>query len=110
MDLRPSLAARRTGGWRLRRSACRFFQFLWYCQRSDFALHYELSATKRSCAMAIDPVKARSIFLQAIENHSPQEWSGYLESACGGDIELRLRAEVLLKAHTGADKILDHGI
>src|SRR5438105_608090 len=60
--------------------------------------------------MAIDPAKARSIFLQAIENHSPKEWNAYLEIACDGDIELRRRAEKLLKAHAGEDEILDHGL
>jgi hypothetical protein len=60
--------------------------------------------------MAIDPAKVRSIFIQAIEGHSPEEWNGYLEVACGGDLELRRRAEALLKAHVGEDAILDQGL
>jgi WD40 repeat protein/serine/threonine protein kinase len=82
---------------------------LWYRKLSNFALQYEPSA-KRSFAMAIDPAKVRSIFIQAIEGHSPEEWDGYLESACGGDLELRRRAEALLKAHVGEDAILDQGL
>ena len=60
--------------------------------------------------MPVDPGKARSIFLQAIENHSPQEWHAYLEVACGGDLELRRRTEALLKAHEGDDDLLDQGL
>jgi WD40 repeat protein/serine/threonine protein kinase len=60
--------------------------------------------------MAIDPAKVRSIFIQAIECHSPEEWNGYLEIACGGDLELRRRAEALLKAHEGEDAILDQAL
>jgi serine/threonine protein kinase/tetratricopeptide (TPR) repeat protein len=60
--------------------------------------------------MAVDPTKARSIFLRAIEEHPPNEWNAYLDAACGGDSELRRRAEALLGAHEGEDAILDHGI
>jgi WD40 repeat protein/serine/threonine protein kinase len=60
--------------------------------------------------MAIDPAKVRSIFIQAIECHSPEERNGYLEMACGGDVELRCRAEALLRAHEGEDAILDQGL
>jgi serine/threonine protein kinase/tetratricopeptide (TPR) repeat protein len=60
--------------------------------------------------MAIDSARARSIFLEAIENHPPQEWQAYLEAACGNDMELRRRAEALLKAHEGEDPLLDHGL
>jgi hypothetical protein len=60
--------------------------------------------------MAVDPAKARSIFLQAIECHSPGEWNAFLEAACDGDLELKRRAEALLKAHGGQDAILDQGL
>ncbi|HJT32914.1 MAG TPA: protein kinase [Pirellulales bacterium] len=43
-----------------------------------------------------DPVK--TIFLQAIEHHSPQEWPAFLDQACAGDAALRAGVEKLLRA------------
>jgi len=30
----------------------------------------------------------KAIFLQAIEDHLPDQWPGFLDRACGGDAEL----------------------
>jgi serine/threonine protein kinase len=57
--------------------------------------------------MGIDPNRAKSIFLSAVEGHAPQEWDAYLDEACQGDTELRQRVEALLAAHRGADRLLD---
>jgi serine/threonine protein kinase/tetratricopeptide (TPR) repeat protein len=42
--------------------------------------------------------QAKSIFLEAIERHVPEEWPAFLEQACGGDTALRTRVEKLLRA------------
>ena len=44
------------------------------------------------------PNRERSIFLAAIEQHSPEGWPSFLDQACGDDPELRLRVERLLRA------------
>src|SRR5262245_45929267 len=41
---------------------------------------------------------AKSIFLDAIEQ-SPEQWSAFLEHACGADAGLRAAVEKLLRAH-----------
>ncbi len=53
--------------------------------------------------------KARSIFLSAVENHTPDQWGTFLDDVCGDDVELRRRVEVLLNAHLGEDSFLDRG-
>lgn len=57
--------------------------------------------------MTVDPNQAKSIFLSAVEEHSPEKWGTYLDSACCGDTELRQRVEALLAAHQGEDRLLD---
>src|SRR5215207_9383923 len=57
--------------------------------------------------MNADPQKARSIFLEAVEQHAPDHWDPYLDAACGQDQELRRRVEVLLRAHAQANSLLD---
>ena len=57
--------------------------------------------------MSADPQKARSIFLEAVEQHAPDQWGPYLDAACGQDQELRGRVEVLLRAHEQANSLLD---
>jgi len=57
--------------------------------------------------MSVDPNQAKSIFLSAVEDHSPEQWSAYLDEACRGDAELRRRVETLLAAHQGKDSLLD---
>jgi serine/threonine protein kinase/tetratricopeptide (TPR) repeat protein len=54
-----------------------------------------------------DPQQARSIFLEAVEKHAPDQWGAFLDEACGQDQELRQRVEVLLRAHGQANSLLD---
>jgi serine/threonine protein kinase/tetratricopeptide (TPR) repeat protein len=41
--------------------------------------------------------QAKSIFLQAIEEHAPEQWPAFLEQACDGDVPLRAEVERLLR-------------
>jgi serine/threonine protein kinase/tetratricopeptide (TPR) repeat protein len=43
--------------------------------------------------------QAKTIFLQAIEEHTPERWPAFLERACAGDTLLRAEVEKLLSAH-----------
>ena len=47
---------------------------------------------------------ARSIFLAALER-APDQWPAFLEEACGGDVDLRLQVDQLLKAHAALGSI-----
>ena len=58
--------------------------------------------------MGVDSDRAKLIFLAAIEEHAPEQWSAYLDEACEGDRALRRRVEGLLKAHQGQDALLDN--
>ena len=49
--------------------------------------------------MGYNPADVKSIFLDAIENYTPDQWAAYLDGVCGHDVHLRLRVEELLKAH-----------
>src|SRR5262245_6729693 len=49
--------------------------------------------------MRIGADSAKSIFLEAVEHHPPEEWPAYLDRACPGDDELRRAVELLLRAH-----------
>jgi serine/threonine protein kinase/tetratricopeptide (TPR) repeat protein len=42
--------------------------------------------------------RVKSIFLEAIEEHAPEQWPGFLEQACAGDLLLRAEVEKLLRA------------
>lgn len=42
--------------------------------------------------------QARSIFLSALD-HAPDEWPGFLETACSGNANVRARVEGLLRSH-----------
>jgi tetratricopeptide (TPR) repeat protein len=57
--------------------------------------------------MKADAQKVRSIFLAAVESHTPDQWGQYLDDACAGDVELRHRVEVLLRAHEQPNSWLD---
>jgi WD40 repeat protein len=57
--------------------------------------------------MNADARKVRSIFLDAVENLAPEQWSAYLDAACAGNEELRRRVEVLLRAHGQPNSLLD---
>jgi len=43
---------------------------------------------------------AKSIFLAAIEAHAPEQWPGFLDQACAGDVRLRAEVEKLLRARS----------
>ncbi|MCL5279168.1 MAG: protein kinase, partial [Planctomycetes bacterium] len=57
--------------------------------------------------MSVDPNRAKSIFLSAVQEHTPEQWGGYLDEVCQGDAQLRRRVEALLAAHQGKDRLLD---
>ncbi|MBI1917218.1 MAG: protein kinase [Planctomycetes bacterium] len=57
--------------------------------------------------MNADAQKVRSLFLAAVEDHAPGQWAAYLDEACAGDLELRGRVEVLLRAHQQPNSLLD---
>ena len=48
-----------------------------------------------------------TIFATALEKAPGEERAAYLAEACGGNDQLRLRVEALLRVHAGADDILD---
>ncbi|QDV70714.1 Serine/threonine-protein kinase PknB [Rosistilla carotiformis] len=52
----------------------------------------------------------RAIFLQAIDEESAEDRAAYLQSACGGDLQLRASVEALLAAHDQPAKLLDQPI
>lgn len=52
-----------------------------------------------------DPAKA--LFLDAIENHPPDQWETFLNERCGDDHELRRRVWTLLMSHQGTDSFFD---
>src|SRR4051794_37561378 len=54
-------------------------------------------------AATTDP---KAIFSEALEQSSPVERSRYLDTACGGDPELRRRVEQLLAAQDQAGQFL----
>src|SRR5262249_55981824 len=53
----------------------------------------------RRCAMAVDPARAKSLFLNASDLADPAERAAYLNRECGDDTELRNRVEALLRAN-----------
>jgi hypothetical protein len=54
--------------------------------------------------MAVDPVRAKSLFLEASDLASPTERAAYLDREYGTDAKLRARVEALLAAHDAADR------
>src|SRR5262249_12772833 len=57
--------------------------------------------------MCPDPNPVKAIFLAALQGYAPDQWPAYLDAACGGDADLRRRAELLLQAHLEAGGTLD---
>src|SRR5262245_44357050 len=55
----------------------------------------------------MNDLKAKAIFLDALERPGPEELRRYLEGACGGDGALRARVEELLRAHHDAGSFLE---
>src|SRR5262245_10160390 len=50
------------------------------------------------------------IFIAALEKRSPNERQSFLDEACGGNNELKLRIESLLQSHGQAGSFLDHPV
>jgi len=57
----------------------------------------------------MDPTKAKSIFLHAVEHLTPKEWPAYLDKACGADTDLRHLVESLLAAHQNDVDLAEQG-
>src|SRR4051794_35016332 len=57
--------------------------------------------------MNANAATARSIFLDAVENHAANDWDAYLNDACAGNAELRCRVADLLSAHAEGNRLLD---
>src|SRR5262249_1905907 len=55
-------------------------------------------------AMTLDPKRAKSIFLAALEK-AEEERRAFLDEACAGDADLRQRVERLLLAHDRPDSL-----
>src|SRR5262245_33163266 len=55
----------------------------------------------------MNDLKAKAIFLDALERPGREELRRYLEGACGGDGALRARVEELLRAHHDAGSFLE---
>ncbi|HVJ83085.1 MAG TPA: hypothetical protein VNC50_18595 [Planctomycetia bacterium] len=49
--------------------------------------------------MAVDPARAKSLFLAASDLADKAERTAYLDLECGGDADLRARVEALLRAN-----------
>ncbi|WP_439625365.1 WD40 repeat domain-containing serine/threonine protein kinase [Gemmata sp.] len=56
--------------------------------------------------MPADPIRARDVFLAAVELPS-EKWPGYVADACRGDAGLRAEVDRLLAAHADPDSILE---
>ena len=41
--------------------------------------------------------QAKSIFLEAVDRHAPEQWPAFLEQACAGDVLLRAEVQKLLR-------------
>ncbi len=52
--------------------------------------------------MAVDPARAKSLFLAASDLPDPAGRAAYLDRECGGDVGLRVRVEALLRANDAA--------
>ena len=52
--------------------------------------------------MAVDPARAKSVFLNASDLADPAERAAYLDRECGDDADLRGRVEALLRANDDA--------
>src|SRR5947209_17295811 len=57
--------------------------------------------------MAVEPSRAKAIFLEAANKASRPSRTAFLEQACAGDEELRRRVQALLQAHDAAFSVLD---
>jgi len=55
--------------------------------------------------MAVDPARAKSLFLAALDHAAPGERAAYLDRECGTDAPMRHRVEALLAADQGAGSL-----
>ena len=46
--------------------------------------------------MNSDLHRIKDLFLEAVENHAPEQWPAFLDRACAGQPEVRRGVEVLL--------------
>lgn len=54
-----------------------------------------------------DAHRGKAIFLEAVEQHSPDQWSTFLAKECGDDRILHAHIESLLQAHLVPNPVLD---
>jgi hypothetical protein len=57
--------------------------------------------------MSTDFDKLREVFQVAVEQHAASQWDAYLDQACAGDMELRHKVALLLKAHAEGGSLVD---
>ena len=57
--------------------------------------------------MSLRASDVERIFLEAVEQHEPDQWPAFVRQACAGDPEFRHRVEALLKAHGESNRLLD---
>ena len=57
--------------------------------------------------MAVEPSRAKAIFLEAVDKAALDERGAFVEQACANDAELRQRVQALLQAHEAALDVLD---
>ena len=60
-------------------------------------------------SMFYDPIRARTIFLAALEKSDCHDRKTYLDEACQADAELRRQVELLLDAHEQTGLFLERG-
>jgi WD40 repeat protein/serine/threonine protein kinase len=66
--------------------------------RADSALMTVRSGDRWGGAMSTPSERARSVFLEAIECHAPEQWPAFLDRVCVDDMSLRTAVERLLRA------------
>jgi len=59
--------------------------------------------------VSTDTIKAKSLFLNAVERCPPEEWRAFLDRECGEDIELRQQVERLLAGHRNDVDLVEQG-
>src|SRR5215211_5759281 len=59
--------------------------------------------------MVIDQIKAKELFLQALDRQQPAERDRFVCEACGDDLALRKQVDVLLAADARAGSFLEQG-
>ena len=57
--------------------------------------------------MTTNEADAERIFLNAVDNYSPEKWNSFLQQVCGEDPKLLRRVKQLLAAHSTANSLLE---